>query len=157
MTLSLLFPSALWLDDGASVNRDSNITLKNLAKFRPKLCDSYSTNQIARFVNYCCYSLNVIEFSIRLKNWKHSHGIEIQRRDSIIIPLMIEENRAKFFRCFIVNLSRARFTAGIQGTHRHKSRRLRSTMGLLFHWERYIFLGPNKIHLKTLSFKRNCR
>ena len=29
-----------------------NITLKNLALFRPKLRDSYSTNQIARFLNY---------------------------------------------------------------------------------------------------------
>ena len=74
-----------------------NITLKNLAIFRPKLRDSYSTNQIARFVNYYCYGVNVIEFSIRSKNWKHSHGIEIRSSDSIIIPLTIEENRAKFF------------------------------------------------------------
>ena len=29
---------------------------------------------------------------VRLKNLKHSHGIEIQSRNSIIIPLMIEEN-----------------------------------------------------------------
>ena len=28
---------------------------------------------------------------------KHSHGIETRSRDSIIIPLMIEENWAKFF------------------------------------------------------------
>ena len=34
---------------------------------RPKLRDSYSTNQIARLVNYYCYGVNVIEFSIRLK------------------------------------------------------------------------------------------
>ena len=39
-----------------------NITLKNLALFRPKLRDSYGTNQIARFVNYYCYGVNVIEF-----------------------------------------------------------------------------------------------
>ena len=39
----------------------------------------------------------MIEFSIRLKNWKHSHGIEIRSRDSFLIPLMIEENRATFF------------------------------------------------------------
>ena len=45
-----------------------NITLKNLALFRPKLRASYSTNQIARFVNYYCYGVNMIEFSIRLKN-----------------------------------------------------------------------------------------
>ena len=38
-----------------------DITLKNLALFRPKIRDSYSTNQIARFVN-------VIEFSNRLIN-----------------------------------------------------------------------------------------
>ena len=74
-----------------------NITLKNLALFRPKLRDSYSTNLIARFVNYYCHSVNVIEFSIRLKNCKHSHGIEIRCRDFIITPLTIEENRAKFF------------------------------------------------------------
>ena len=73
------------------------IALKNLALFRPKLRDSYSTNQIARFVNYYYYSVNVIEFSIRLNNGKHSHGIEIQSRDSIVIPLMIEENRANYF------------------------------------------------------------
>ena len=74
-----------------------NITLKNLALFMPKLRDSYSTNQVARFVNYYFYSVNVIEFLIRLKNWKHSHGIGIRSRDSIIIPLMTEENRAKLF------------------------------------------------------------
>ena len=74
-----------------------SITLKNLALFRPKLRNSSSTNQIARFVNYYCYGVNVIEFSIRLKNQKHSHGMEIRSRDSFIIPLMIEENRAKFF------------------------------------------------------------
>ena len=45
-----------------------SITLKNLALVRPKLRDSSSTNQIARFVNYYCDSVNVIEFSIQLKN-----------------------------------------------------------------------------------------
>ena len=39
----------------------------------------------------------MIEFSIRVKNWKHSHGIEVRSHDSIIIPLKIEEDRAKFF------------------------------------------------------------
>ena len=29
----------------------------------------------------------MIEFSIRLKNWKHSHRVEIRRRDSFIILL----------------------------------------------------------------------
>ena len=38
----------------------------------------------------------VIEFSVRLKNWKCYHGIEIGSRDSIIIPLMSAENRASF-------------------------------------------------------------
>ena len=74
-----------------------SITLKNLALFRPKLCNSSGTNQIARFENHYCYGVNMIEFSIRLKNRKHSHGMEIRRRDSFIIPMMIEENRAKFF------------------------------------------------------------
>ena len=74
-----------------------NITLKNLALFRPKLRDSYSTNQIARFMNYYCDGVNVIEFFIRLNNRERSHGIEIRIRDSIIIPLMIEENWARFF------------------------------------------------------------
>ena len=74
-----------------------SITMKNLALFRPKLSNFFSTNQIARFVNYYCSRVNVIEFSIRLKNLKHSHGIEIRSRDSFVIPLMIEENRAKFF------------------------------------------------------------
>ena len=45
-----------------------DISLKNLALFRPKLCDSCSTNQIARFVNYYCYGANGREFSIPLKN-----------------------------------------------------------------------------------------
>ena len=74
-----------------------SITLKNLALFRPKLSNFFSTNQIARFVNYFCDGVKVIEFSIRLKNSKPSHGTEIRSRDSIIIPLMIEENRTKFF------------------------------------------------------------
>ena len=68
-----------------------DITLKNLALFRPKLRNSYSTNQIARFVNYYSYGVNVIEFSIRLKNRKHSLGIVIRILDSIIILLMTEE------------------------------------------------------------------
>ena len=45
-----------------------NITLKSLALFRPKLRNSSSTYQIARFVNYYCCGVNVIEFWIRLKN-----------------------------------------------------------------------------------------
>ena len=45
-----------------------NITLKNLVLFMPKFRNSCSTNQIARFVNYYRYGVNVIEFSIRLKN-----------------------------------------------------------------------------------------
>ena len=60
----------------------STETRNNLAQFRPKLRDFYSTNQIARFVNYYCYGVN---------------GIEIRSRDSMIIPFTIEENRAKFF------------------------------------------------------------
>ena len=45
-----------------------NITLKKLALFKPKLRDSLSNNQIARFVNYYCCGANVIEVFIRLKN-----------------------------------------------------------------------------------------
>ena len=74
-----------------------SITMKNLALSRPKLSNFFSTNQIARFVNYYCKRVNVIEFSIRLKNRKHPHGIEIRSRDSVVIPLMIEKNGAKFF------------------------------------------------------------
>ena len=39
----------------------------------------------------------MIEFSIRLKNWKHSNGIEIRSCDSIIISLIIAEIRASYF------------------------------------------------------------
>ena len=39
----------------------------------------------------------MIDFSIRLKDRKHSHWIEIRSRDSIIIPLMIAENRIWLF------------------------------------------------------------
>ena len=46
------------------------------------------------FVNYYCYGVNVIEFSIRMKNRKHSYGIEIRIRGSFIIPMMIAENMA---------------------------------------------------------------
>ena len=98
MTVSFLFPVLFDLMMALQSTETHNITLKNLALFRPKLRDSYSTNQIARFVNYYCYSVNVVEFSIRLKNGKHSHGIEIRSRDSIIIPLMIEEKRSRFFK-----------------------------------------------------------
>ena len=41
-----------------------NITLKNLALIKPKLRDSLSTNQVASFVKYNCYGVNVIEFLI---------------------------------------------------------------------------------------------
>ena len=74
-----------------------NITLKNLALFRPNVCDSLSANQIPKFMNYYCYVLNVIEFSIRLKSLNHSRGIEIRSRDSIIVLLKIAENKANFF------------------------------------------------------------
>ena len=39
----------------------------------------------------------VITRTQRNKSRKHSHGIEIQSCDSIIIPLMVEDNRANFF------------------------------------------------------------
>ena len=97
MTMSLCFPVLFDLMMALRSTEAHNITLKNLALFRPKLRDSYNTNQIARLVNYDCYGVNVIEFSFRLKNLKLSHGIEIRSRDYIIIPLMIEENMACFF------------------------------------------------------------
>ena len=50
-----------------------------------------------------------------------SHGNEIRSRDSVMIPWIIEENRARIFHCFIMSPSWAGFTAGIQGTLRHKS------------------------------------
>ena len=55
-----------------------NITLKNLALFRPTLCDYYSTDQIARFVNCYCYGVNVIEFSIRLKIENTPKGLRFE-------------------------------------------------------------------------------
>ena len=45
-----------------------DITLKNPALFRLKLRNPNSSNQIARFVSCYCYGVNVIKFSIRLKN-----------------------------------------------------------------------------------------
>ena len=59
--VSLCLKIVLW-------STKTRITLKNLALFRPKVRDSYSTNQITRFVDYDCYGVNVMEFSIRLKN-----------------------------------------------------------------------------------------
>ena len=44
MTTSLLFPCALSLDGGASVNSDSLDFSENLALFRPKLRDSYQSD-----------------------------------------------------------------------------------------------------------------
>ena len=65
-----------------------NITLRNLTLFRPRVPIRLRV------------TANVIEFSIRLKNWKHSHGIEIRSRDSIIIPLMIAEKIESAFSLF---------------------------------------------------------
>ena len=66
MTMSLPVPFDLMM---ALLSTEThNITLKNLALFWTKLRDSYSTNQIARLVNYYCYGVNVIELSIRWKN-----------------------------------------------------------------------------------------
>ena len=69
-----------------------SITMKNLALFRPKLRNSSSTNQIARFVNYYCDRI----FD-SIEEFKTLPGMQIRSRDSFVIPLMIEENRAKFF------------------------------------------------------------
>ena len=97
MTRSLLFPVLFDSMMALQSTETHNVTLKNLALFGPKLRDSYSTNQIARYLNYYFYGVNVIEVSIQLKNLKHSHRIVIRSRDSIIIPLIIEEHRARFF------------------------------------------------------------
>ena len=48
--------------------------------------------------------------------------MEIRSRDSFVIPLMIEENRAKFFTVPWWVPLLARFTTGIQETHRHQSK-----------------------------------
>ena len=64
MTMSLLFPCALLHDYGASVNADSQYYSEKIWPYLgPKLSNFFSTNQIARFVNYLCYGVNVIEFS----------------------------------------------------------------------------------------------
>ena len=68
MPCALCFPVLFDLMMELQSTETHNITLKNPALFRSKLRDSYSTNQIARYVNYYCYGVNVIEFSIRLKN-----------------------------------------------------------------------------------------
>ena len=68
MTISPVSPVLFDLMMALQSIETHNITLKNLALFRPKLRDSYSTIQIARFVNYYFYGVKVIEFSIRLKN-----------------------------------------------------------------------------------------
>ena len=96
MTMSPLFTCAFDWMMALWSTETHNITLKNLALFRPKLRDSLSTNQIARFVNYYYYVVNVIEFSVQLKKLKHSHGIEIRSLDFIVISLMIAENKARF-------------------------------------------------------------
>ena len=44
------------VDDGASVNRDSSYYSEEPGP-RPKLCDSLSTNQIARFGREQCYRI----------------------------------------------------------------------------------------------------
>ena len=59
------FPVLFDLMMALQVTEAHNIALENLALFRPKLLDSYST---IRFVTYYCYCANVMEFSIRLKN-----------------------------------------------------------------------------------------
>ena len=70
MTTSLLFPCALLLDDMMALRaiETRSIILKAWPYLGPKVRNSSSTNHIARFVNYYCYDVNVIEFSIRLKN-----------------------------------------------------------------------------------------
>ena len=71
MTTSLLFPELYYLIKAPKWSTEThNITLKYLALSRPRLCDSLSTNQIARLVNCYCYGVNVIEF---LNQLKHIH------------------------------------------------------------------------------------
>ena len=59
------FPALFDLMMALRSTETRNITLKNLALFRPKLYHSYSTNQIERFVNYFMAMETVMEFSIR--------------------------------------------------------------------------------------------
>ena len=50
---------------------------------------------------------------------KHSHRIEIRSHDSIIIPLMIAENRARFS-LFHYEFLLSKVYSWIKGTRRHK-------------------------------------
>ena len=74
MTMSLLSSCALQSIETHKMALQStethNITLRNLALFGPGLRDSLSTNPNATFVNYYCYGVNAIEFSISKKNGK---------------------------------------------------------------------------------------
>ena len=62
-----------------------SITMKSMALFRPKLSNFFSTNQIARFVNYYCDGVKVIEFSIRLKNRPFSYSTKEPGSSDIFI------------------------------------------------------------------------
>ena len=64
MTMSLFFPVLFDFMIALRSTETHNITLKSLALFRPKLCDSLSTNPIVRFGNFYFYGVSVIESSI---------------------------------------------------------------------------------------------
>ena len=74
-----------------------SITMKNLALFRPKTEQFHqyqSDCEICELLLLTCKCDRIFD---SIEELKHSHGIEIRSRDSFLIPLMIEENRAKFF------------------------------------------------------------
>ena len=66
---------------------DSSITIEflNIFGYPSKVCAQ------------AMVTANVIEFSIRLKTDNIPTACEIRGRDSIIIPLMMAQNRVRFF------------------------------------------------------------
>ena len=72
-----------------------SITLKNLALFRPtsQLLQYQSDCEICELLLLRCKCDRIFD---SIEELKHSYGMELRSRDSFIIPLMIEENRAKF-------------------------------------------------------------
>ena len=73
-----------------------NITLKNLALYLgPNFAIPTVQIRLRDFLLLLlrCKCDRIFD---SIEELKHSHGAEIRSRDSIIIPIMIEENRTKF-------------------------------------------------------------
>ena len=76
-----------------------SITMKNLALFRPKLRNSskyQSDCEICELLLLRCKCARIFDWIEELKSHPRD-GTGIRSRNSIIIPLMIEEHRATFF------------------------------------------------------------